>query len=172
MNELARMRTAGAVVRGELGHENTAASALDLDAKTPKATLSDRMDISRRQTYSTKNHKVPAMPTIQPLRYVATATPECFGGRWMMTTSKPIGEQPCRDAWRLPRWSGMRPRTGRGRRSGRQRLRGCGADGHGLRPGLWDLAAQSPAVTPPPIQKRADGFVRRGAFMPRISPGR
>ncbi|MFJ1869719.1 hypothetical protein ACIOD1_34575 [Streptomyces sp. NPDC088097] len=45
-NDSARMREAGTAVRGEIGHK-AAVTALDMDATTPRATLSDCVDLSK-----------------------------------------------------------------------------------------------------------------------------
>ncbi|MEV4046309.1 hypothetical protein [Streptomyces sp. NPDC049744] len=94
-NDLARMKDAGTVVRGELAHHDTKVTGLDLDAQTPKALLSDCMDISKWQTYSTKKGKVLPMPTNQPLRYIATAKAERWKGQWLITTFTTHGDRTC-----------------------------------------------------------------------------
>jgi hypothetical protein len=94
-NDLDRMKRAGTVVRGELAHHDTTVTHLDLEAKTPKAALSDCMDVSKWQTYSTKKNRVIPMPSAQPLRYIATATAERWRGRWLITTFTTHGDQPC-----------------------------------------------------------------------------
>ncbi|MEV8231300.1 hypothetical protein AB0P41_35540 [Streptomyces sp. NPDC079167] len=83
-NDLARMREAGTVVRGELAHDPEV-TELDMDAQTPTATLSDCVDLGRYETYDTKARKVIPLPTEQPLRYVMTATAQRWDGRWMVT---------------------------------------------------------------------------------------
>lgn len=92
--DLARMKQAGTVVRGEIGHD-AKVTALDMDAKTPKATLSDCVDLSKYETYDTKAGKVIPLPTEQPLRYVATVTAERWDGRWMVTDINPQGGPTC-----------------------------------------------------------------------------
>ncbi|MFE0514408.1 hypothetical protein [Streptomyces sp. NPDC058964] len=82
--DLMWMKEAGTVVRGEVGHEPKVTS-LDQKAATPKATLSDCIDLSRCQTYDTRAKKVIPLPTSQPLRYRATAKAERWKGRWMVT---------------------------------------------------------------------------------------
>ncbi|MCG8971479.1 hypothetical protein JRC61_38950 [Streptomyces sp. CL12-4] len=94
-NDLARMKDAGTVVRGELAHHDTKVTGLDLDAKTPKASLSDCMDISKWQTYSTKKGKVLPMPTNQVLRYIATAKAERWKGQWLITAFTTHGDRTC-----------------------------------------------------------------------------
>ncbi|WP_329215954.1 hypothetical protein [Streptomyces microflavus] len=89
-NDLANMKQAGTVVRGELGHE-TEVTALDREAQTPTATLSDCVDLSGYETYDVKAKKVIPLPTQQPLRYVMTATAQRWDGRWMVTDIDPQG---------------------------------------------------------------------------------
>ncbi|MER7780495.1 hypothetical protein ABTZ21_36855 [Streptomyces sp. NPDC096191] len=55
--DLARMKEAGTVVRGEVGHDPEVTS-LDLEAKTPTAKLSDCIDLSEYQTYDVRAKKV------------------------------------------------------------------------------------------------------------------
>ncbi|MCY0947862.1 hypothetical protein [Streptomyces antarcticus] len=93
-NDLARMKEAGTVVRGEIGHQ-AEVTALDMEAKTPKATLSDCVDLSKYETYDTGAQKVIPLPTEQPLRYVMTATAERWDGRWMVTGINPLGGPTC-----------------------------------------------------------------------------
>ncbi|MGW7671952.1 hypothetical protein ACWGJX_33355 [Streptomyces sp. NPDC054775] len=94
-NDLDGMKKAGTVVRGQLAHHGTTVTGLDLGATTPKASLSDCMDISAWQTYSTKNNKVIPIPSTQPLRYVATATAERWKGQWLITTFTTHGDRSC-----------------------------------------------------------------------------
>lgn len=89
-NDLANMKAAGTVVRGELGHE-TEVTELDLEAQTPTAMLSDCVDLSGYETYDVKAKKVIPLPTEQPLRYVMTATAQRWEGRWMVTDLNPEG---------------------------------------------------------------------------------
>jgi hypothetical protein len=92
--DLARMKEAGAVVRGEIGHDPKVTS-LDLKAKTPTATLSDCIDLSKYQTYDVRAKKVIPLPSEQPLRYTATATAERWDGRWMITKVNTQGGGTC-----------------------------------------------------------------------------
>ncbi|MFH9118555.1 hypothetical protein [Streptomyces globisporus] len=94
-NDLDRMKAAGTVVRGDLAHDDTEVTALDMDAKTPSATVQDCMGISKWQTYSTKEGQVLPMPSAQPTRYVATATAEKWEDGWIITTFTPDGAQTC-----------------------------------------------------------------------------
>ncbi|MFB6662549.1 hypothetical protein [[Kitasatospora] papulosa] len=93
-NDLARMQEAGTVVRGELAHE-AEVTALDMDAQTPTATLSDCVDLARYETYDSKARKVIPLPTEQPLRYVMTASVQRWDGRWMVTGLDTRGGQTC-----------------------------------------------------------------------------
>ncbi|MFD8347085.1 hypothetical protein ACFV2C_33070 [[Kitasatospora] papulosa] len=93
-NDLARMQEAGTVVRGELAHD-AEVTALDMDAQTPTATLSDCVDLARYETYDSKARKVIPLPTEQPLRYVMTASAQRWDGRWMVTGLDTRGGQTC-----------------------------------------------------------------------------
>ncbi|MFG3133633.1 hypothetical protein ACGFZU_38800 [Streptomyces tendae] len=92
--DLAGMKEAGRVVRGEIGHDAKVAG-LDLDTKTPKATLKDCVDLSKYETYDVKAKKVIPLPTNQPMRYVATATVERWDGRWLVTDINTQGGGAC-----------------------------------------------------------------------------
>ncbi|MEV3898345.1 hypothetical protein [Streptomyces anulatus] len=94
-NDLDRMKQAGTVVRGDLAHDDTKVTAVDMDAQTPTATVQDCMDISKWQTYSTKKDQALPMPSAQPRRYVATATAEKWEDGWIITTFTPDGAQAC-----------------------------------------------------------------------------
>jgi hypothetical protein len=93
-NDLARLKKSGAIVRGGIGH-HAQVTALDMTAKTPKASLSDCIDLSKYETYDTKAKKVIPLPTTQPLRYRATATAERWEGRWMVTDINTQGGGSC-----------------------------------------------------------------------------
>ncbi|MFH8736809.1 hypothetical protein [Streptomyces sp. NPDC017964] len=93
--DLAHMRKYNTVIRGELGHEDTKVSALDMNAKTPKATVTDCVDLSDWQTYDVKAKKVIPLPSNQPMRYMATAKAERWNGHWMVTDYTPDGERKC-----------------------------------------------------------------------------
>ncbi|MGF0174560.1 hypothetical protein ACQF36_29895 [Streptomyces sp. Marseille-Q5077] len=82
--DLYRMKEAGTVVRGEIGHD-AKVTDLDMTAKTPKATVSDCVDLSRYEAYDVKARKTIPLPTEQPKRYQATGTLERWKGRWMVT---------------------------------------------------------------------------------------
>jgi hypothetical protein len=92
--DLVRMKEAGTVVRGEIGHDPEVTS-LDLEAKTPTAKLSDCIDLSKYQTYDERAKKVIPLPSEQPLRYTATATAERWDGRWMITRVNTQGGGTC-----------------------------------------------------------------------------
>ncbi len=89
-----RLKASGTIVRGVIGHD-AKVTALDLTAKTPKASLSDCVDLSKYQTYDTKARKVIPLPSNQPLRYVATAEAERWDGRWMVTDFDTQGGGSC-----------------------------------------------------------------------------
>lgn len=93
-NDLARMKEAGTVVRGEIGHD-AKVTGVDMDAKTPKATLSDCVDLSKYETYDTRAKKVIPLPTEQPLRYVMTVRAEKWPNGWMVTVINPQGGPTC-----------------------------------------------------------------------------
>jgi hypothetical protein len=92
--DLYRMKEAGTIVRGEIGHD-AKVTDLDLKAKIPKATLSDCVDLSKYETYDVKAKKVIPLPSEQPLRYIATAKAERWDGRWMVTDITPQGGGSC-----------------------------------------------------------------------------
>ncbi|WP_432164125.1 hypothetical protein [Streptomyces tendae] len=92
--DLAGMKEAGRVVRGEIGHDAKVAG-LTLDTKTPKATLKDCVDLSKYETYDVKAKKAIPLPTNQPMRYVATATAERWDGRWLVTDINTQGGGAC-----------------------------------------------------------------------------
>ncbi|MEV8597329.1 hypothetical protein [Streptomyces sp. NPDC052012] len=92
--DLYRMKEAGTVVRGEIGHD-AKVTDLDMEAATPKATLSDCVDLSTYQTYDVKAKKVIPLPSEQPLRYIATAKAERWDGRWLVTDINPQGGGSC-----------------------------------------------------------------------------
>ncbi|GGM20686.1 hypothetical protein GCM10010129_76260 [Streptomyces fumigatiscleroticus] len=89
-----RMKEAGTVVRGEIGHD-AEVTGLDMTSKTPRATLSDCVDLSRYETYDTKAKKVIPLPTNQPVRYRATAEAERWDGHWMVTDIDTRGGGSC-----------------------------------------------------------------------------
>ncbi|MEU0634265.1 hypothetical protein [Streptomyces sp. NPDC005989] len=93
-NDLARMKAAGTVVRGGIGHDPKV-TALDTATKTPKATLTDCVDLSSYETYDTKAKKVIPLPTEQPLRYVMTVSAEKWPNGWMVTAINPQGGPTC-----------------------------------------------------------------------------
>ncbi|RPK55817.1 hypothetical protein [Streptomyces sp. ADI95-17] len=94
-NDLARMREAGTVVRGDVEHSKTEVKSIDLSAKTPKASVKDCMDISGWQTYNTRDKRVQPMPPGQKTRYWATATAERWDGQWLITSLTPHGDDAC-----------------------------------------------------------------------------
>ncbi|MFB7454009.1 hypothetical protein [Streptomyces sp. NPDC056194] len=93
--DLTRMRQAGTVVRRAPRQTGATVTALDLTAKTPKATLTSCLDLSTYERYSTKRKQVIPLPSTQPLRYVTTAALEKWPNGWMVTTYTPHGDQTC-----------------------------------------------------------------------------
>ncbi|MGW2939825.1 hypothetical protein ACWDA7_51160 [Streptomyces sp. NPDC001156] len=94
-NDLDRLKGSGTVVRGEIGHDPKV-TGLDMEAKTPKATLSDCIDLSKYEAYDVKAKKVIPLPTAQPKRYLATAKAERWAdGRWMVVDITTQGGRPC-----------------------------------------------------------------------------
>ncbi|RVU15138.1 hypothetical protein EOT10_39810 [Streptomyces antnestii] len=92
--DLGRMKEAGTVVRGKLGHDPDV--KLAMDAKPPKATIKDCVDLSEYRIYDTKAKKVKPLPPEQPVRYVLTVKAERWdGGRWMVTDINPQGGPEC-----------------------------------------------------------------------------
>ncbi|MFF1714598.1 hypothetical protein [Streptomyces sp. NPDC058268] len=92
--DLANMKEAGTVVRGELGHDPDV--KLTMKADPPKATIEDCVDLAKYRMYDTKAKKVKPLPTEQPVRYILTAKAERWdGGRWMVTDINPQGGQTC-----------------------------------------------------------------------------
>ncbi|WP_433456366.1 hypothetical protein ACQPXS_46605 (plasmid) [Streptomyces sp. CA-142005] len=92
--DLYRMKEAGTVVRGEIGHD-AKVTDLDMTTTTPKASLSDCVDLSKYETYDTRTKRVIPLPTNQPLRYIATAKAERWQGRWMVTDINTQGGGSC-----------------------------------------------------------------------------
>ncbi|WP_405655524.1 hypothetical protein OG581_42025 [Streptomyces sp. NBC_01386] len=93
--DLAHMKENSTVIKGKLGHQGTKVSALDMKAKTPKATVTDCVDLSAWQTYDVKAKKVIPLPSNQPMRYMTTAKAERWNGHWMVTDYTPDGERKC-----------------------------------------------------------------------------
>ncbi|MBO3681784.1 hypothetical protein [Streptomyces sp. NEAU-YJ-81] len=52
--DLAQLESNGTVIKGDMGHE-VKVIGLDLEAKTPKATLSDCVDLSKWKTYESRH---------------------------------------------------------------------------------------------------------------------
>lgn len=92
--DLARMKEAGTVARGEIGHDPEV-TGLDLEAKTPTAELSDCIDLSKYQTYDVRVKKVIPPPSEQPLRCTTTATAERLYGRWTIIKVNTQGGGTC-----------------------------------------------------------------------------
>ncbi|GAA5076958.1 hypothetical protein [Streptomyces similanensis] len=92
--DLYRMKEAGTVVRGGIGHDATV-TRLDLKATIPTASLSDCVDLSTYQTYDVRAKKVIRLPSAQPLHYMATAKAERWSGRWLVTDIDTTQGGPC-----------------------------------------------------------------------------
>ncbi|MFF6888576.1 hypothetical protein ACFY9F_35975 [Streptomyces sp. NPDC012421] len=94
-NNLGRMRTAGIVIRGRLGHTGDAVTTLDLTPKTPKAVVTTCVDLSEYERYDTRDKKVIPMPSGQPARYLMTVTVEKWPTGWIVTDLQQEGARPC-----------------------------------------------------------------------------
>jgi hypothetical protein len=95
--DLEHMRKSGTVTTAasSLGHDPEV-TAVDLDAGTPTATVTDCIDLARWQTKRVKSGELVPLPSEQPRRYQATATLERWdGGRWMVVKYTPHGERSC-----------------------------------------------------------------------------
>lgn len=92
--DLARMKKAGTVVTGELGH-TPVVTRVDTSGKVAKAAISDCLDLAKWQSVYVKTNKPIPLPSNQPRRYRATATAEKWPSGWMVTVYTPHGEQPC-----------------------------------------------------------------------------
>ncbi|MFE4861478.1 hypothetical protein [Streptomyces sp. NPDC056670] len=93
--DLARMKKAGTVVTGELGHAPTVPDGVDTSGKLAKATVSDCLDLSKWQSVYVKTNEPVPLPSDQPRRYRATATAEKWPNGWMITAYTPHGDQAC-----------------------------------------------------------------------------
>ncbi|MFF5938982.1 hypothetical protein [Streptomyces sp. NPDC012508] len=95
-NNLARMREAGIVIRGELGNSGTEVTMLDLTPKTPKAVVTTCVDLSTYERYDTRAKKVIPLPATQPVRYLMTVSVEKWPtGGWIVTDMQQEGARPC-----------------------------------------------------------------------------
>ncbi|MER5740464.1 hypothetical protein ABT117_33025 [Streptomyces sp. NPDC002262] len=92
--DLARMKQAGTVATGELGHEPEV-TALDTTGPLSKATVQDCLDLSGWKTVRVKTGETIPLPSAQPRRYLATATVEKWPTGWIVTTYTPDGEHTC-----------------------------------------------------------------------------
>ncbi|MEU1925550.1 hypothetical protein ACWEV9_28105 [Streptomyces albogriseolus] len=92
--DLAHMKQAGTVGGGEVGH-TPRVSSIDLDAKLPKATVTDCIDLTDWKAKKVGTGEVLPLPTNQPKRYVAIAKAERWDGRWMIVDYTPDGERAC-----------------------------------------------------------------------------
>ncbi|MFB7032101.1 MULTISPECIES: hypothetical protein [unclassified Streptomyces] len=92
--DLARMKQAGTIGTGTLGHEPKV-TALDTTGKLPRATIEDCLDLSGWKAVRVKTGEPIPLPSNQPRRYIATATAEKWPNGWMVTVYKPHGERTC-----------------------------------------------------------------------------
>ncbi|MFD4142844.1 hypothetical protein [Streptomyces sp. NPDC058572] len=92
--DLARMKQAGTVGTGEVGHEPKV-TGLDTSGKLPTATLQDCIDLSGWKAQRAETGEPIPLPSNQPRRYVATATAEKWPGGWMVTDYTPDGARTC-----------------------------------------------------------------------------
>lgn len=92
--DLAHMKQFGTVGGGKVGH-SPKVSSIVLDAKTPRATVNDCIDLTNWRAKQVKTGKVILLPANQPKRYVATAKAERWDGHWMIVDYTPDGEQAC-----------------------------------------------------------------------------
>ncbi|MEU9015759.1 hypothetical protein AB0D12_40060 [Streptomyces sp. NPDC048479] len=92
--DLARMKAAGTVATGQLGHAPEV-TALETGGKLPRATVQDCIDLSKWKAVRTKTGEPIPLPTNQPRRYVATATAEKWPGGWRVTDYTPDGARTC-----------------------------------------------------------------------------
>ncbi|MET8968515.1 hypothetical protein [Streptomyces hydrogenans] len=73
--DLVRIKQAGTVATGELGHEPEV-TELDTTGTLPKATVQDCLDLPAWKTLQAKTGETIPLPSTQPRRYVATTTVE------------------------------------------------------------------------------------------------
>ncbi|MEU1867845.1 hypothetical protein [Streptomyces gardneri] len=92
--DLARMKQAGTIGTGKLGHAPTV-TMLDMTGKLPKATIEDCLDLSGWKAVRVKTGEPIPLPSNQPRRYIATATAEKWPQGWMVVTYAPEGARTC-----------------------------------------------------------------------------
>ncbi|MBV7674366.1 hypothetical protein STHAL_33520 [Streptomyces halstedii] len=91
--DVRRMKEAGTVATGDLGHD-PAVAALDLEAKGgPTARITDCLDLA--DWAEERDGKPLPLPSSQPTRYRATAEAQRWEGRWRITEYTPEGSRTC-----------------------------------------------------------------------------
>ncbi|MEV6190359.1 hypothetical protein [Streptomyces albidoflavus] len=91
--DVRRMKEAGTVATGDLGHD-PAVAALDLEAKGgPTARITDCLDLA--DWAEERDGKPLPLPSSQPTRYRATAEAQRWDGRWRITEYTPEGSRTC-----------------------------------------------------------------------------
>ncbi|MFD0197028.1 hypothetical protein [Streptomyces albidoflavus] len=91
--DVQRMKEAGTVATGDLGHD-PAVAALDLEAKGgPTARITDCLDLA--DWAEERDGKPLPLPSSQPTRYRATAEAQRWDGRWRITEYTPEGSRTC-----------------------------------------------------------------------------
>lgn len=92
--DLARMKKAGTIGTGELGH-TAEVTMLNTTGKVPKATIQDCLDLTGWKAVRVKTGEPIPLPSNQPRRYIATATAEKWPNGWMILTYTPDGTRTC-----------------------------------------------------------------------------
>ncbi|WP_409239750.1 hypothetical protein [Streptomyces sp. PA5.6] len=96
MGDLLLMKRAGTAAKGAPTHHNTKVDApIDLNAKIPKARVTDCLDITNWPTIKRSTGKVLPFPSAQPLRYLTTAQAEKWGKQWIITKVETHGNRTC-----------------------------------------------------------------------------
>ncbi|PNE43556.1 hypothetical protein AOB60_00410 [Streptomyces noursei] len=94
MGDLQRLKDGHKVVHGEPKHDPTVTS-MNLDKKIPEAKITDCLDVSGWKLMTNDGKPVPTAQGVLK-RYVATATAQKWGQRWMMTQLAPDpARKPC-----------------------------------------------------------------------------
>ncbi|MFD4034410.1 hypothetical protein ACFWVP_28845 [Streptomyces sp. NPDC058637] len=78
-------------MRGDLAHDDTTVTAVDLEAKIPTATVEDCVDLSKWKAERTPSGELIPLPTEQPLRYIAIAPPSRWSDRRPIAPPRPWG---------------------------------------------------------------------------------
>lgn len=94
MGDMLSMREAGTVTRGAPEHD-TKVTSTDLDAKIPRAQLTDCLDVAKWETVKKKTGKALPVSPDMPMRYETTVDAEKWGKQWMITKIKTHGDRSC-----------------------------------------------------------------------------